>query len=250
MGVPGCWNQETWKLIWPADTKINGSVSLSSSSVVWPNVIGSGRVPDGICVLPASPVPYSDASIPGAMPLILPALLTIPPLGKVGAGPMLKFAGAEGPPAELKAATEARPPTAMSLAGIRAMRCRESFTMVGTLVPFQSTVVPTAKFDPDTVKVKAPLSAGAELGDREEITGAGEAELSGSAMLHMLRPCVPAYRMRFCRSKVSERTAERGSPLPPACLRARSALRSIHAAITVLAVQGQARWKIDQQPNG
>ena len=103
---------------------------------------------------------------------------------------------------------------AVSLAGICALRCCESVTEVGTLIPFQSTDVPAPKFDPDTASVKAPLPAAAELGDIDEITGATEAELSGSEMLHMLRPCVPAYSSRFCRSKVSESTAERGSPLP------------------------------------
>src|SRR5579863_5650072 len=151
--------------------------------------------------------------MPGATAVTFAAAFTTPLLYNTGLGPMLNSAGKDAPPpvAVLNATTLARPAFATSAASICALKCCESVTVVVRFVPFRSTVVPAAEFAPVTVNVNAPLPAFTAFGDSDEITGpCDDPPLSGTAIVHMLRPCVPASSTLDCRFKASDSTTTLG----------------------------------------
>ena len=76
------------------------------------------------------------------------------------------------------------------------------------------SLVPAAKFAPVTLRVKSGLPALMLPGVTDVMLGCRVVPASGTRISHMLRPCVPARKMRVFRFKTSEVTTTRGSPFP------------------------------------
>src|SRR6202011_1723625 len=112
---------------WPGDTKNSGTGTPARFKDVPPSVRGSGGAASLCEISDARLTPYSEAMLTGAS--------TLPPVGfaaltkasgfETGAGPIENPIGLERPaPRELtNTATTALPIRAMSLPGIKAVKC-------------------------------------------------------------------------------------------------------------------------------
>jgi hypothetical protein len=92
------------------------------------------------------------------------------------------------PVEELNTVTAARPTSAVSLAGIAAVRWEPSTKVVVRFWPFQRTTVDEPKPAPVTPSVKSAPGAFVVVGEMEVIDGCCDAPMRGTRMSQTLRP--------------------------------------------------------------
>src|SRR5260370_37008950 len=90
-----------------------------------------------------------------------------------GPGPIMKESALDAPPPveELNTVTAARPTSAVSLAGIAAVRWEPSTKVVVRFWPFHRTTVDEPKPIPVTVSIKSAPGAFVVVGEMEAIDG-------------------------------------------------------------------------------
>src|SRR5258708_6871415 len=143
--------------------------------------------------------PYNVAMLRGARALAgVLAALTNAAVELTGGGPILNGTELETPaPCEVLIASRfTRPDCATSAAVIQALRWALSTIFVERVCPLKRSLVPAAKFVPVTLRVKSGLPALTLLGDTDVMDGCRVVAASGARISHMLRPCVPARKIR------------------------------------------------------
>jgi hypothetical protein len=155
-----------------------GTVAVSCQALT--SVVASAIVCVGVIQLTVAPVtkllPLSVSVKVGLPAVVLPGTSDVI-AGTGVALPIVNVTGGEFS-VPVKTVICAVPAVVKSPVGIAAVSCESLTKLVGTAVPSHSTFEPETKFDPCTIRLKPALPAGAELGDKDDIVGAGSAPLT------------------------------------------------------------------------
>src|SRR5258708_19450783 len=161
--------------------------------------------------------PYNVAMLRGAraLPGVL-AALTNAAVELTGGGQILNGTELEtSAPCEVLIAYRfTRPDVATAAAVIKAVRWALSTIFVERVCPLKRSLVPAAKFVPVTLTVKSALPALMLPGATDVMEGCRVVAASGTKISHMLRPWVPARRVRAFRCKTRHVTPTPGKPFP------------------------------------